>query len=386
MQAGSREQGGRTARRAMRGVCRFARGLDRGPITSAMQRMRNAGVQHREHPMVTNSAQPFQILVVEDSPEYALIVRQWLEEGDLAQVTLAEDALQGRAAIGTRNWDLVITDVEMPGASGLELIQEVKAVHKWTCVLVMTGVVSAEYARTALQNDADGMLFKPFAKDVFLEQVRKLAQQTRRRRQQERRSVLAVGAHPDDVEIGCAGTLSMHADLHDEVTILTLSHGAQGGDARIRAREAHAAAEFLRARLILADLRDTQIPEGGASIELIQQAIAEVQPTHVYTHSQYDTHQDHRNTHRATMVAARGVANLYCYQPPSATVEFRPGLFIDITGHVQRKLQAIDAYSSQTALRAYLAPDLIVATARYWGRFAGYVMAEPLEVIRQRGP
>ena len=39
----------------------------------------------------------------------------------------------------------------------------------------------------------------------------------------------------------------------------------------------------------------------------------------------------------------------------------------------------------QTALRAYLAPDLIVATARYWGRFAGYGLAEPLEVIRQSG-
>lgn len=329
---------------------------------------------------------PLQVLVVEDSPEYALIVRQWLEEGDLAQVTLAGDTAQGRAALPARDWDLVITDVEMPGASGLELIQEVKAAHKWTCVLVMTGVVSAEYARTAVQNHADGMLFKPFAKDVFLEQVHKLAQLTRRRRKQERRSVLAVGAHPDDVEIGCGGTLSMHAARQDEVTILTLSHGSQGGDARIRAREAHAAAELLQARLILAELNDTMVPEGGASIELIEQAIADIQPTHIYTHSQYDTHQDHRNTYRASMVAARSVGNIFCYQTPSATVEFRPGQFIDISDHLQRKLQAIEAYSSQTSLRAYLAPDLIVATARYWGRFAGYVMAEPLEVVRQRGP
>jgi LmbE family N-acetylglucosaminyl deacetylase len=334
--------------------------------------------------MATRPAQPLQVLVVEDSPEYAVIVRQWLEEGEQALVTLATDAIQGRAAIATRNWDLVITDVEMPGGSGLELIQAVKAVHKWTCVLVMTGVVSAEYARTALQNDADGLLFKPFAREEFLEQVRKLTQLTRRRRQQERRSVLAVGAHPDDVEIGCGGTLSMHAARQDEVTILTLSHGAEGGDARIRAHEARAAAGLLHARLILGDLQDTRVPEGGASIELIQQAIDEVDPTHVYTHSQHDTHQDHRNTYRATMVAARGVGQLYCYQTPSATVEFRPGLFIDITDHLTRKLEAIDAYSSQTALREYLAPDLIVATARYWGRFAGYVMAEPLEVIRQR--
>jgi len=336
--------------------------------------------------MPEQAKRPFEVLVVEDSPEYALIVRQWLEEDGFANVTMAEDAVQARLLMPTRDWDLMVTDVEMPGASGLELIQEVKATHRWACVLVMTGIVSAEYARTALQNDADGMLFKPFSKDVFLQEARRLAQQTCRRRQQERRSVLAIGAHPDDVEIGCGGTLAMHAARQDEVTVLTLTHGTQGGNAKVRAREAQAAADLLRARLILGDLRDTHILEGGASIELIQRAIRDVQPTHIYTHSQNDTHQDHRNAHRATIVAARGVGNVYCYQPPSATVEFRPSLFIDISDFVEQKLQAIDAYSSQTALRAYLAPDLIVATARYWGRFAGYVMAEPLEVVRQRGP
>ncbi len=50
---------------------------------------------------------------------------------------------------------------------------------------------------------------------------------------------------------------------------------------------------------------------------------------------------------------------------------------------LDRKLEAIAAFESQTSIRSYLAPDLLNATARYWGRFATSLYAEPLEVIRE---
>ena len=52
------------------------------------------------------------------------------------------------------------------------------------------------------------------------------------------------------------------------------------------------------------------------------------EPSVIYTHTAHDLHQDHRAAHRATLVAGRGVANVYCYQSPSTTIEFtglRPG-------------------------------------------------------------
>jgi LmbE family N-acetylglucosaminyl deacetylase len=109
-----------------------------------------------------------------------------------------------------------------------------------------------------------------------------------------------------------------------------------------------------------------------------------MRPTHVYTHSIEDTHQDHRAVHAASLVAARSVPNVYCYQTPSSTVEFRPQRFVDITNFIGAKLQAIDAYGSQAERMAALQHDNIIASARYWGRFAGYVMAEPMRVVRQR--
>jgi LmbE family N-acetylglucosaminyl deacetylase len=136
--------------------------------------------------------------------------------------------------------------------------------------------------------------------------------------------------------------------------------------------------------LFLHDLEDTRIPEGNPTIELIEQAIAQVHPTVVYTHSVHDVHQDHRNTHRAVMVASRRVGRVYCYQSPSATVDFRPTHFVAIDDHLDRKIKAIGMFGSQADIRDYLEPDLIASTARYWSRFCGASHAEAFEAVRDR--
>ncbi|MGA0571282.1 PIG-L family deacetylase [Variovorax sp. VNK109] len=324
------------------------------------------------------------VLLIEDSPEYALMMRRWLEEDRKIAVTHAADGTSGATLARSRVWDLVVTDVELPGLDGLELLSAVKAGDPWTPVLVITAHKSVEYAQKALQNRADGLLFKPFPRNEFLTTAMQLVISALARRARERKLVLAIGAHPDDVEIGCGGTLEKHRMQGDSIIILTLSEGMSGGDPKTRNQEARNAAELLGAQLRWGGLLDTEIPEGAMTISVIEDVIRQLRPTHVYTHSQYDSHQDHRNAHHATIVAARDVPNLYCYQSPSSMVEFRPHLFIDISNHIDAKLAAIAAYRSQTSQRAYLKEDLIRATARYWGRFAGYVLAEPMEVVRQR--
>jgi LmbE family N-acetylglucosaminyl deacetylase len=108
-----------------------------------------------------------------------------------------------------------------------------------------------------------------------------------------------------------------------------------------------------------------------------------VRPTVIYTHSQHDVHQDHRNVYRAAMVAARNVQRVYCFQSPSATVDFRPTRFVTIDDQIDRKLLAIQTFASQTDIRGYLDPDLIQSTARYWSRFGDGRYAEAFEVIRE---
>jgi LmbE family N-acetylglucosaminyl deacetylase/ActR/RegA family two-component response regulator len=330
------------------------------------------------------SPAPLQVLLIEDSPEYALLIRRWLEGAGLAAVTHVDNGEDGLVRASERVWDLVVTDVELPGMDGLALLRAVKTSDPWTPVIVVTAHKSADYAQLALQGRADGLLFKPFAKDELLSTATRLAGEAAERRRRDRKLVLAIGAHPDDVEIGCGGALAKHRARGDALVILTLSPGTSGGDPAMRIQEAQNAAALLQAGLRWGGLHDTAIPEGPETISVIESVIKELQPTHVYTHSLRDNHQDHRNTHLASIVATREVPNLYCYQAPSSTVMFQPHLFIDVSDHMEEKMRAIGAYGSQVAQRAYLKEDFIRATARYWGRFAGYGLAEPMEVMRQR--
>jgi LmbE family N-acetylglucosaminyl deacetylase len=193
--------------------------------------------------------------------------------------------------------------------------------------------------------------------------------------------VLAIGAHPDDVEIGVGGTLAKHQAAGDRVTILTLSGGSVGSGAREQHAEALAAAGVLGARLIHLDFEDSRLDPAAGVSTAIAQVIAELRPDRVYTHSVHDRDQDHWATHESVEIAARRVPNLACFQSPSSTVDFRPDRFIDIGAYLDTKLRTLAAFASQ-GFRDYMQEDVVRATARYWSRFGVGRFVEPLETVR----
>lgn len=196
------------------------------------------------------------------------------------------------------------------------------------------------------------------------------------------RRALAVGAHPDDVELGVGATLAAHRSAGDSIVILTLSRGGRGGDSDRRQYESMAAAEMLGARLFLEDLPDMQIARSDDALAILERVVAEVSPTVVYTHTSHDRHQDHRAVHEATMIATRRTPVVACYQSPSSTIDFRPTRFVAVDGFTETKLRLLECYGSQTDIRSYLEPDFVLATARYWSRFGTGDNAEPLEIVR----
>ena len=325
------------------------------------------------------------VLVVDDDADVALYVKTVLERRGGCIVQTASDGVAGVAAVSSFAPDVVVTDIEMPGLSGLDLVAAIRVDRPWLPVVVMTAHVSVDYAVSALRVQADEFLTKPLDSTRLVEVVMRLADESRQRQAAAgpREHVLAIGAHPDDVEIGVGGILSAHRAAGDEVTILTLSRGARGGDVGNRQNESMAAAELLGARLFLHDLTDTEISGGGSTVRLIEEVVREVIPTIVYTHTNHDRHQDHRAVHEATTVATRTIDTVACYQSPSATVDFRPTRFVSIDGFVDRKLELLACFQSQADHRSYLAPDFVRATARYWSRFGGGDNVEPLEVVRE---
>jgi LmbE family N-acetylglucosaminyl deacetylase len=320
------------------------------------------------------------ILLVEDDEVAATLLVEVLST--LGHVHWTASAEQATEVVGERDWDLVVSDIDLPGVDGLELVRRVKRRQPQLATLILSGHSSFDHAVAAMRAGADDYLTKPFDPRELLDKARSLIRVTRERRAAGQEVVLAVGAHPDDVEIGIGGILLRHVAEGHRVTVLTLTGGEAGGVVADRAAEARRAAELMSARLVHASLEDTSVSEGGATIGQVTQVIEDIRPSTIYTHTIRDVHQDHRNAHSATLVAARGIARVFCYQAPSTTVDFRPTRFVAIDEFLERKIEVIQAYTSQVKVRRYLDAELLRATARYWARFVQARYVEPLEVVR----
>ena len=329
---------------------------------------------------------PFRILIVEDDPDVAEYLSLVLSRRAGMITETAPDAHQALERIAAGTYDVMLTDIQLPGMNGLDLASLVRERVPLQPIVVMTAHASVDYAMTAMRHKVDEFLFKPLRPAQLISSVTEAAQNGRRRRATARgQVVLAIGGHPDDVEMGVGGVLAAHRAVGDAVVVLTLSDGPPDSSPGGRRPGALAAAELLGARLYMDDLEDTGITAGPDTVQIIRRVIAEVSPTIVYTHSQHDRHQDHRAVHAATLEAAAEVPALACYQSPSSTVDFRPTHFVRVDGYTEQKLALLACYAGDRPSPEYRQPESVLATARYWARFGGGRSCEPLEVVRDSG-
>lgn len=326
------------------------------------------------------------ILVVDDDLVFGQWAAQVLQTEGRFEARYVSDPVAGLEHLEDGSWDLVLADLEMPRMGGLELLERIGQLQPDLPVAIITGHATVDRAVTAFRKSAAEFIQKPISATDFLIAVQGLVLRGREARATQQEIVLAVGAHPGDVEIGAAGTLLAHKSAGDSVAILTLASGRPRGAEVRRARGPEHAAQVIGARLFGGGLDDADIGEGEPTIAVIADVIARIRPTVLYTHSMHDVHQAHRSTHRAAIVAGGQIGRVYCFQSATPTVDFRPTHFSVIDSHVSRKLAAIDAFADQPEQRDYLQPDLVVSTARYWSRFCGGSLAEPFEAIRDRAP
>lgn len=213
--------------------------------------------------------------------------------------------------------------------------------------------------------------------------------------------VLAVGAHPDDVEILCAGTLLRYRQDGHEVVICVATNGEQGHfilkpeDLReIRHQEAQASANQCGAELIWMDIPDEFIYHDHqtrmAFIEMVRQA----RPDVVITHNPEDYHMDHRvvselvfvSTFMATLphveTASPPIARLpvLYYMDSLAGAQFIPTEYVDITSVIEQKIAMMQCHQSQVKwLKEHDnidITDFIRVMGRFRGLSAGVMYAE----------
>jgi LmbE family N-acetylglucosaminyl deacetylase len=194
--------------------------------------------------------------------------------------------------------------------------------------------------------------------------------------------VLAIGAHPDDVELGCGGALLAHRCRGDEVSILVMTTGEQGPQAaRSRVHEQEDAASRLDARLCWGNFDDGAVPDDRRTIDVIEAAIRDVGADVVYTHASRDTHQDHRATALSTLAAARRSTRVLMYESPTS-LGFMPTVYVDVASYLEQKLALLRSHLSQVLKNGLVDLEAVEAQARFRGFAARVHHAEAFETER----
>ncbi len=176
---------------------------------------------------------------------------------------------------------------------------------------------------------------------------------------------MAIGAHPDDVEIGCGGTLALLEESGLRVGAVHLTRGEAGtrGSADIRAEEAAAAAATLGMAHEILDLGDGGLRTSREEEDRLIQTLRESKPRIVFVPASPDRHPDHERAHQlakdccfyAGLVKRRDPRGLSPHRP-QLVLEYPlhhqqpPDLIVDVSRVWQRKLAALRCYASQLTL------------------------------------
>lgn len=199
--------------------------------------------------------------------------------------------------------------------------------------------------------------------------------------------ILALGAHPDDIEFGCGATLIRFARAGHEVFQYIATYGEMGGDPAVRKREQETAAKYIGAKGIFwGGYEDCRLPEIGELVAGIEKVIREVGPDYIFVHHIEDTHQDHRILASATTSATRYIPNFLFYEGPT-TVNFSPNVYTDIEGIMDDKFALLRSHASQVSKVNANMPELSIldiasSTAGFRGIQGRMRLAEAFKSLR----
>ena len=213
--------------------------------------------------------------------------------------------------------------------------------------------------------------------------------------------VLAIGAHPDDIELICAGTMAKFKNQGAEIFMCHVCDGNKGSKvyksdelAKIRRNEAIESAKLIRATSIWAGISDGEVVLDLDSRKKIVEVIRQTAPDLIITHSPNDYHADHINTSRlvfeATYLAGlvlwdskypapEKLPYLY-YMDTIAGVNFMPDEYVDISETIEIKIEMMMKMQSQLGwlkeMHNVNSDEFIRTVAKFRGFQAGVEYAE----------
>jgi LmbE family N-acetylglucosaminyl deacetylase len=206
------------------------------------------------------------------------------------------------------------------------------------------------------------------------------------------KNILAIGAHFDDIELGCGGTIARHVFNGDNVVMLVVTNSAYYNydGVAIRTmdtaqREGRDAAKILGVKQLLSSGLETKTLQYGFElIEIINKVIDDNGIDIVYTHWDKDVHQDHSAIGRATLNAGRHVKNILMYRSNwyHTTAEFRGNYYSDISDFITTKIDAVKAHKNEYEKFGQGWVDFFINENSNAGKKIGCKYAEAFEIVK----
>jgi len=208
-------------------------------------------------------------------------------------------------------------------------------------------------------------------------------------------NILAIGAHFDDVELGCGGALARHVADGDTVYayIATVSGFTNQDNVVVRTNETalaegQKAMDILGVHLICGDFKTLQVEFVEALNVEIVKIVKDKKIDKVYTHWIGDIHHDHQAVSRASLHSCRHVPRMLMYRSNwyHSTMEFRGNFYIDITPYWDTKEQSVHAHVSEMDRTRGKWISFFKNEAENAGQRIGVQYAEVFEVVKWLEP
>ncbi len=204
-------------------------------------------------------------------------------------------------------------------------------------------------------------------------------------------NVLGVGAHFDDLELGCSGTLINHVNKDDKVTMIVITNSSfqnpKGEIIRnpeVALQEGQEAAKIIGADLICFNYKTLEVPFNDLLGKQILDYIENLKIDIIYSHWIYDLHRDHQYTGKNTLMAGRHIPRFLMYRSNFYNTEqqFRGHYYSDISPVIEKKIQVIKTHRSELERVRYKWLDFFIKQHENDGQKIGVKYAECFEIIR----
>jgi LmbE family N-acetylglucosaminyl deacetylase len=203
--------------------------------------------------------------------------------------------------------------------------------------------------------------------------------------------ILAIGAHFDDIELGCGGTLIKHREKGDEIYLLVVTHSAYESSTKgikrekaIARAEGERSARILEATLICCDKEPITLVSTEKLVLEIEEIVDRLKPDRVYTHQPNDSHADHAAIGFVSMRACRKCDEVFLYRSTWYIMDNAQddNYYSDISDYIEQKVELLNLFESEMKNVNYSWIDFVKKQNMACGAKVNVNYAESFRIVK----